>query len=929
MSDRPDSNPIQQTAASHLHADGDINIGSITQIVNQGDALRGIPSDFCWQEVCQSMLATTKALTSNLFTTRAGTTFELDDIYVPLGLVEKQPLQKRHENVSPELGSQLYRETQEKITPIAHNQFFEQVLERGVSPKSQGRRIALTGEAGAGKTTLLQKIAHWVLENDLGLPIWVRLGQVRDSTVSEYLTGDWLSTAKANVTPKIKEDLEKQCREGRVWLLLDGLDEMSNPTEARFIASLQSGWVMGARMVLTCRLNVWEIAQNSLSGFDVYRNLDFEPEQMEEFIRRWFAKTGETQAGERLLQALNNPGKERIKDLVKNPLRCSLLCRSWQLGEGELPDTKAEIYAQFVDAIYDEWKDWTPEPFPTRSAAKRELNKALGRLAIRAFDEEKSRFVLSHRLVSSELGEPDEPLFRLALKLNWLNPVGIDPKKTLKNVYAFYHPTFEEYFAACAIDDWHFFLKHVSDNPNHPEASYRIFESQWKEPILLWLGREDVAKEQKEEFIETLVEFEDGCGDFYWYRAYFLAAVGIGEFGESCRAGKIEAQIVQWSIGHFNPKKQELQVFLYPLKTETRAILQGSTPKRAIEELIERLHNITDRHNRGVFGITIRYLEDIGQGNTNAITALQNLLYSSDDQEIRWRVAHSFIKISPSNPKAISTLIELTHPTVDEDIRWLAASSLMKIEPNNPEAISTLIELTHSTIDEDIRWRVATCLGEVDPNHVRVNEVTVALVKLIRTTYSNENTKLEAYKNIRLRAACSLARIDPNHPEASAGLIELIRTSPDEETRIWAADRLKQINPDQPEAIMALLDLTHTTVNEKNRLQSLLCLDQDNAGMPETISALINLIPSSLDEESCWWAADRLRKSLQSDQFPEVVTQFPKVVATLKDCLTEQIHEKNSDLYNNCYEVVWHCAKNMHYPDFYQAWHSLVTPPKP
>jgi hypothetical protein len=64
MSDRPDSNPIQQTVASYLQAGGDINIGSITQIVNQGDALRGIPSSLCWQEVCQSMAATTKALTS-------------------------------------------------------------------------------------------------------------------------------------------------------------------------------------------------------------------------------------------------------------------------------------------------------------------------------------------------------------------------------------------------------------------------------------------------------------------------------------------------------------------------------------------------------------------------------------------------------------------------------------------------------------------------------------------------------------------------------------------------------------------------------------------------------------------------------------------------------------------------------------------------
>ncbi|MGL4503740.1 MAG: hypothetical protein ACRCU2_32065, partial [Planktothrix sp.] len=35
---------------------------------------------------------------------------------------------------------------------------------------------------------------------------------------------------------------------------------------------------------------------------------------------------------------------------------------------------------------------------------------------------------------------------------------------------------------------------------------------QWKQVILLWVGREDV---EKEGFIRALVEFEDGCGGFY------------------------------------------------------------------------------------------------------------------------------------------------------------------------------------------------------------------------------------------------------------------------------------------------------------------------------------------------------------------------------------------------------------------------------
>ncbi len=41
----------------------------------------------------------------------------------------------------------------------------------------------------------LQKIAFWVLDKDLGLPIWVPLGQVT-MTLSDYLTEDWLSLSQ-------------------------------------------------------------------------------------------------------------------------------------------------------------------------------------------------------------------------------------------------------------------------------------------------------------------------------------------------------------------------------------------------------------------------------------------------------------------------------------------------------------------------------------------------------------------------------------------------------------------------------------------------------------------------------------------------------------------------------------------------------------
>jgi hypothetical protein len=67
-----------------------------------------------------------------------------------------------------------------------------------------------------------------------------------------------------------------------------------------------------------------------------------------------------------------------------------------------------------------------------------------------------------------------------------------------------------------------------------------------------------VPDKQKEEFIQALVKFQDGCRNFYWYRAYFLATAGIAEFRDCNHnlANEIIEQIVRWSFGYFNSNRE-------------------------------------------------------------------------------------------------------------------------------------------------------------------------------------------------------------------------------------------------------------------------------------------------------------------------------------------------------------------------------------
>jgi hypothetical protein len=52
---------------------------------------------------------------------------------------------------------------------------------------------------------------------------------------------------------------------------------------------------------------------------------------------------------------------------------------------------------------------------------------------------------------------------------------------------------------------------------------------------------------------------------------------------------------------------------------------------------------------------------------------------------------------------------------------------------------------------------------------------------------------------------------------------------------------------------------------------------------------------------------------------------FQIVVSSLKDHFTNRVYQINSTFDECGYKVLWHCAQNMTYPDFYQAWHQQET----
>ncbi|MBL1176798.1 HEAT repeat domain-containing protein [Pantanalinema sp. GBBB05] len=760
-----------------------------------------------WWQLCRTSLEAQQyeRLTINPLTVSDGMTFNLDELYLPLDLIERK--QRHREADRSSVGSPI-EDGDEPEDTLTLEEFFERLR----SPQKQ--RVAIVGEPGAGKTTLLQKIAFWLLEQQV-LPIWISLADLQGATLENYLLQDWLkqATEKISVPSELQEAFAQQFEQGRVWLLLDAIDEMAmdGATALSSLARQLRGWIANAHIMLTCRSNVWDSGKNALDGFTVYCNRSFshgrgtDGDQIGQFIDRWFQNHPEL--GDRLQQELNNPQRKRIRDAVKNPLRLALLCRSWSLAQGALPQTKSLLYRQFVETIYE----WKQDRFPTSIAQRQQLNQALGQVALRALLQRETRFRLSHSFAQAAFAQSLD-LMTLVLQLGWLNQVGISAI-TGEKIYAFYHPTFQEYFAAQAISDWQFFFDPAHDFP--------VFNSSWREVILLWLGKTDVAVAEKEAFITALMNFDDRCGGFYSHRAYCLAAAGLAEFPQSVHAQTILAQLLQWRFGVFPASVCE---------GARVALLQ--TDRQLATAVLEEFVQIAENPFAG-WQAAYTLGKTLDLGNSMAIATLVQLIGTLQNEALKLQVIESLGRIQPGHPIVVTSLEKILESTQEDNIRRRAAYSFGKINPGHWRAIATLEQIIHSTENATLRLRTAENLITLDPQ----NDVANSLLKLTRRktegTSQNYQNKATSQQNLnqlintleqrlltakdwanRRRIAYRLATLQPGHPGAINCLLQLLLNEETSTQHKRVVEDLKEVTlENQLSHIVSQLSLLFADLN--------------------------------------------------------------------------------------------------------------------
>lgn len=354
----------------------------------------------------------------------------------------------------------------------------------------ESKRLVVLGDPGAGKSTMLRWIAtayllrlksdpDWHALPDVDtlpdadwLPLLIRcreidggqgLGALED-IVRRQLRHDAQSRFSEAETTSLTEMLLGALADGRVLLLIDGLDEISDPRlRARFCEQIEQIHVAypQASIVVTSRIVGYkELGLRIGRGFEHARVLDLTSEDKDDFARRWCTVAeplpNREEATRELISDIHS--SDRIERLTGNPMLLTTMALV-KKKVGKLPSRRADLYREAVDVLLS-WRSSASERIDRNEALPQlqYLAYAMCDVGVQQLREDE----IIDTLVRMREEFPNvwaaahhTPLEFLRL-LEGRTGILVESGRTLHNgalvpVYEFRHLTFQEYLAGLAL----------------------------------------------------------------------------------------------------------------------------------------------------------------------------------------------------------------------------------------------------------------------------------------------------------------------------------------------------------------------------------------------------------------------------------------------------------------------------------------------
>ncbi|MEM9137209.1 MAG: NACHT domain-containing protein, partial [Cyanobacteria bacterium P01_F01_bin.42] len=306
----------------------------------------------------------------------------------------------------------------------------------------------------------------------------------------------YLETQFLAIAPSMP--ISELLHQGKFLFLIDGLDEVGLEAMSPLCQTIQR-WtqVYGLnRFIVTCRTAA---RQYLFQGFTYTELAEFNPEQIEQFVEKFFLSTSAThedgeQKAQEFLEQLYRKPNQPIRDLVTTPILLNLVCSIF-LARKTLPVNRAKLYQAGLDILMEQWDEArgiNRDSTGSLLLSKVERLKLLSYLAAQTFEQGKFFFdkqdilpiIVEHRQRLQEQPSDDaehlwargEQIIRAIAAQN-----GLLVEKA-KDIYCFSHLTFHEYLTARNIV--------AAPNPEALEQRLRelaakVEHHHWQEIIFL------------------------------------------------------------------------------------------------------------------------------------------------------------------------------------------------------------------------------------------------------------------------------------------------------------------------------------------------------------------------------------------------------------------------------------------------------------
>jgi formylglycine-generating enzyme required for sulfatase activity len=440
-------------------------------------------------------------------------------------------------------GKRISREDQTEL--LGHNRVVALTIDVKTQPISvieamaEEPQMVLLGDPGSGKSACvnyltyclaanqiepeggwLRKIKGWSVEEGDTIPVRIILRdfarffadkvpkRAAPHHLWEFIKSEFNRYNLEIVAPFIEDLLN----EGKVIVLLDGLDEVSTEGQRLFVRDAIQAFQIrypNSRFLVTCRVLSYQppttrtARDYRLKNWEAHEIAPFDDAKISQFISAWHSeliasKTISLEEKKSLEPRLGEAvRREGLRDLASNPLLLTVMAMV-HTHKGRLPDARALLYEEVIDILLWRWEQIKIEGAEETIGIRKLLNRAgksdvdlkrtLWRLAYNAH----SQTALGNG--DQDLADIDEHELLSALRdlhgesYDWAKDL-VDLMKLragilierLPGVFTFPHRTFQEYMAGA----------YLAAQTDFAGRACKLVEKGdlWLEAILLAVGK--------------------------------------------------------------------------------------------------------------------------------------------------------------------------------------------------------------------------------------------------------------------------------------------------------------------------------------------------------------------------------------------------------------------------------------------------------